>query len=123
MRRPGRAGRLFPRGPRAFAGLAFLEGPLPRWLAIADLVISLRLGHVALSISWSADACGHRLWRPSLTFIYRNNAIYKYNANYRCRIQQGQNVRPSSAADPLPTPFRRTRFPLSPGLPESHSRN
>jgi len=45
---PARAARV--------AGLTLLERPAPRRLAIADLVISLGLGHVAFHISW--NACG-----------------------------------------------------------------
>jgi len=36
-------------------------------------------------------------------------------------IQQGRDMRLSSAADPLPTRFRRTLFPLSPVSAKSHS--
>src|SRR5271166_3971133 len=37
-------------------------------------------------------------------------------------IRQAQKLWPSSPADPLPTPFWDTEFPLSPGSPESHPR-
>jgi hypothetical protein len=108
MRRPGA-----PAGSSRAGCRIGLSGRAPLAVACHSPSRNLALSrHVALFISWSANACGHRFWRPSLPFLYRDNAIIsikplikdaefseaKCAAEFRCRsVANRVSARPISA--------------------------